>query len=274
MLLRPLSLSLLALSALAAPAAADRLLVAGQDGFVVQADMEQGSFTYFACACAGGPIDALAHDGQRLYAAGSNGQISVSSLATGDLQNIVFPEVGGIVALAAADGTVFAGTAAGLIATIDPLSGAVLDTRTLPTGVNALLVHKGFLLAAGSDGAIYRAKAEQGAFEYFTCFCFFDIRDLTASGGEILAGDGFGTVARIDPASGNIQSVFSVGQLGSMTAGRDALLVYYGPEIPRFNLLTGQQLAGGFTSPIDVGAMLVVRDTPPRVRQAPAPQAR
>ena len=257
---------LLASGLLAAPAAADRLLVAGPDGFVMQADTDDGVFEYFACQCAG-PIQALAADGQRLYAADEFGQLLVFDVDDGEMRALFstgFSQGNRINALAAASGSVFAGLEDGTVARIDPATGQVLGQRTVPAGVRALRAHNGFLFAAGADGAIYRAPVAQGEFNYFTCFCFFDIRDMAIVGGDLLVGDGNGIIARVSSHTGDIISAFFVGQMTSMTAIGNALFFYYeSNEAPGMvDALTGEPLAGGFASPIAVNAMLVIPDPP------------
>lgn len=270
----------LATGLLAAPAAADRLLVAGSDGFVLAAEMTAGNeLSYFTCFCGSGVIDALAADGQRLYAAGEQGQLAVFDVKSGALLNVTFPSLTPIRALAVWNGAVFAGNDAGEILRIDPASGLVTSTRTLVAGVKALAAHNGFLFAAAADGGIYRAPANSGEFSYFTCFCLFSVQDITVVGNELMIGDGFGTVARVSTESGNITSAIWVGTMDSMTVSRGTVLTYYtgaGGVIPRFDATTGEPLAGGFSVPVDVRAMLVIREEPNatgsnRLRHAPSP---
>jgi hypothetical protein len=252
---------LLPLVLCAAPAAAgDRLLVAGADGLVMQADMDQGAFEYFACACSG-PINALAVDRLRLYTADDFGQLSVYDVEDGALENIYFPAIGPINALAAGRGAVFAGTEDGQVVRIDPASGAVLDARSIPSGVRALLAHGRFLLAAGADGGVYRAPIAGGDFVYFTCFCFFDIQQMVVIGDDLFIVDAFGTVARADGRTGELISAFSVGATNSMAANKGTLLFYYagaGGAITRFDADTGLPLSSGLTSPVDVRVMLTI----------------
>ncbi len=261
---------------LAAPVAADRLLVAGSDGFVMQADTDVGDFEYFACQCAG-PINALAADSQRLYAADEFGQLLVFDVHDGTMQALFFPNIGTITALAAAGGDVFVGTEEGVVARIDPLTGDVLSSRNTPAGVRALLAHRGSLFVGAADGAIYRAPVAQGEFEYFTCFCLFDIRDILVVGGDLFVADGFGLVARVSDETGEVLSAFFVGETNSMAASGGTLLFYYaGGLIPTFDAQTGEQLPGMFKSPVDVRVMLVIPDGPGRVtrRMTTSPRSR
>ena len=278
MSLRPLALvPLLASGVLAAPAAADRLLVAGPDGVVMQADTDlgvnQGVFEYFACQCSG-PIQALAADGQRLYAADEFGQLLVFDVHDGDMLALFSTGLVQINALAAARGSVFAGLEDGTVARIDPLTGQVLGSRKVAAGVRALRAHNGFLFAAGADGAIYRAPVNQGDFNYFTCFCFFDIRDMAIIGGDLLVGDGNGIVARVSSHTGDIITAFFVGQMTSMTAIGNALFFYYeSNEAPGMvDAMTGEPLGGGWASPIAVNAMLVIPDPPVAVNPIQLPR--
>lgn len=263
------SLFLVPLFALATPVAADRLLVAGPDGFVMQADTADGIFDYFACQCSG-PIRALAADDQRLYTADDFGQILMFDVNNGALVGVAFPGMGQINALAAAEGQLFAGTEDGLVLRIDPSSGQVLDTRLVPTSVRALLAHDGFLIAGGTDGAIYRAPVAQGDFAYFTCFCFSAIRAIVAEAGDLVVVDEFGLAARVSAETGVVETAFFVGATNVMAASDGALLLYYdGGTIPLVDAQTGQSLPGGFQSPIAVDAMLVLEEAP----QGKAPPA-
>jgi len=188
----------------------------------------------------------------------------------GALQGLFFLNAGSIRALAAADGAIFVGTEAGEVIRVDPASGAVIEKRSTPAGVRALVAHKGFLLAGTADGAIYRApvtpvQVAESGFQYFTCFCFSAIQDMTVVGSDLLVGDINGTVARVNVSTGDILNAIWVGSLDTMTVSQGTLLSYYtgAPgQIPRFDAVTGQQLAGSLTSPIDVRAMLVLRDQP------------
>lgn len=268
------SLSLLPLFALAAPATAgDRLLVAGPDGFVMQADTDDGVFEYFACQCSG-PIRALAADEQHLYTADESGLMLVIDVESGAVENFLFPGIGQINALAAAGGELFAGTEDGQVARLDPLSGQVLDGRLVPTSVHALFAHDGFLFAGGADGAIYRAPVAQGDFTYFTCFCFSTIRAIVEDADDLVIVDEFGIAARVSDESGEVLTAFFVGPTNVMAASDGRLLLYYdGGTIPLADAQTGQPLPGGFQSPIAVDAMLVIDERPqqksPPVRRNP-----
>lgn len=261
MLRRSLALALVP-ALLTAPLAAERLLVAGPDGFVMAADTDHGTFEYYACLCSG-PIRALASDERRVYTTDDFGQLLTFRLADGLLQGFASPGLGPIDALAASGGVVFAGLESGLVARIDPFTGTVLGTRTAPAGVRALLARDGFLIAAGADGAIYRAPIAGGDFEYFTCFCFFDVQAMAMAGDAIVVADGFGTVGRIDPDTGDILAAFFVGPTNSMAVADGDLLFYYAAgNIQRFDAQTGAPLPHGYKSPILVETMLVVPDRP------------
>ncbi len=255
-----------------APLHADRLLVAGTDGFVMQADTADGVFEYFACQCAG-PIIALAADRHRLYAGDEFGQLLVFNVHDGTMLGLFSPGIGPIQALAAAGGAVFAGTEDGQVAQIDLATGQVVGSRTAPSGVRAMLAQGGYLFVGGSDGAIYRAPVAQGAFEYFSCFCFFDIQAMVMEGGDLVIADGSGIVARVSDETGEILGAFSVGPTNSMATSDGALLFYYeggGGAITRVDSRTGQPLEGGFTSPINVQVMLVIKDgAGDKTRQVP-----
>ena len=151
---------------------------------------------------------------------------------------------------------------------IDAVSGEIVGTRDAPAGVRALLAHEGYLFAGGADGAIYRAPIASGEFEYFSCFCFFDIQGMLVIDGDLFVVDGFGLLARVDAQTGEILGGFFVGQTNSMAATHETLLFYYaGGMIPTFDSQTGQPLPGVFESPADVRAMLVLRDGPGRTAQ-------
>lgn len=252
------SLFLVPLLALAAPASADRLLVAGPDGIVMQADTADGVFQYFACQCSG-PIQAMTADEKQLYTADDFSQLFVYDVQDGALLRSFALGIGQISALAVSAGTVFVGTEDGLVAGIDPVSGDVLDWRTIPTSVHALLAHDGFLFVGGGDGALYRAPVASGAFEYFTCFCFSTVRAIVVDAGDLVAVDDSGLAARIDDATGQILTAFLVGATNVMAVSNGRLLLYYdGGTIPMADAQTGQRLPDSFFSPIAVEAMLVI----------------
>jgi outer membrane protein assembly factor BamB len=235
----------------------------------MQADTGEGVFEYFACQCSG-PINALAADSQRLFAVDDFGQLLVFDVANGAMQALFAPGVGQINALAAAGGSVFAGTEEGLVARIDPLTGEVLSSRNAPAGVRALLAHGGFLFAGGSDGAVYRAPVAGGEFEYFTCFCFWNIQAMVMEGGHLVIVDENGIVVRVDVETGQLLTGFFVGQTNSMAATGGKLLFYYagaGGAIPMVDAQTGAALPGGFKSPIDVRTMLVIPEQRPKHTQ-------
>ena len=247
--------------------AGDRLLVAGSEGLVMQADTDVGAFELFACQCAG-PIDALAADTRRLFVSDTFGQVLVFDVQTGALQGLFFPDVGQINALAAGGGDVFAGTEEGHVVRIDPQTGKIVSARTAPAGVRALLAHDGQLFVGGADGAIYRAPIAGGDFEYFSCFCFFNIEGMVVVDGDLFIVDGFGLLARVDAQTGEILGGFFVGQTNSMAATKETLIFYYaGGMLPTFDAQTGQPLPDMFKSPVDVRTMLVLRDGPGRATQ-------
>lgn len=265
-------LSLLALSLLAAPSAADRLLVAGPDGVVMQANTSDGVFESFA-QCSG-PIVAMAADDERLYTADAFGQVLVFDVQDGALQSVFSPNLGQINALAAAGGSLFVGTEDALVVRLDPLTGIAIDKRVVPSAVRALLAHGGNLYAGAADTAVYRAPVADGSFEYFSCFCFFNIQDLIEVRGQIAIVDEFGTVAVVGQ-SGEILTAFSAGATNSMAELTGDLLFYYqgsGGAITRINPSTGQPHGVGFTSPIGVDVMLVIPEGPrPKARRADHP---
>lgn len=249
------------LTLLVAPLGADRLLVAGPDGLVMQADTNVGDFEYFACQCAG-PIRALAADDQRLYAADEFGQLLVFDVQTGAMQAL-FSTGHQINALAAGLGSIFLGTEDGLVVRLDPATGLELSSRVAPAGVRALLAHGGDLFVGTADSAVYRAPLEAGALQYFGCFCFTNIQDMVVVGRTLAVVDEFGLVARLDLGTGNVLSAFSAGQTNSMAVlGRDLLFYYQGGAITRFDAKTGLPHGNGFTSPVGVEVMLLIPDEP------------
>lgn len=259
MSLRFPSLAALFASALfVSQAQADRLLVAGSDGFVFQADTEVGTFEYFACQC-GGPIVSMAADSESLYAGDALGQLLVFDVDDGGLTNIHPLPFGPLKALATAEGDVFAGTQDGFVLRIEPATGEILEARVVPGPVSALTAHRGHLFAAVSGG-IYRAPVAGGDFTYFTCFCFFDLRSLTVVDSTLVAADANGTVAHISLVTGEVINAFWIGSLNSMVAESGDLLLHLGNgAIARHSLADGQPMPGGYTSPIAVDAMLVIR---------------
>ena len=260
-------LSFLASAALASTAAADRLIVSGQDGFLYQADTATGVFEPFSGPCIS-PLTHLAADGQNLYGLSEFGTVFVFDLASGAMLNWLFPTVGTPNSLAAAPEGLFVGTAEGDVVRLDPASGAVLDTRTTPDGVRVLLAHQGMLYAASTNGAVYRAPAAGGAFDYFSCFCFFNITTMATDAGHLVVADENGTVVRIDLATGNLLTGFSL--FGSHVAGMSdgVLLLYYdGGVIPLANSHTGAAMPGHFQAPGTVTSLFVLDlPTGPRVR--------
>ncbi|HEX6885723.1 MAG TPA: hypothetical protein VF530_20285 [Planctomycetota bacterium] len=251
-------LLLLAAAALATPALADRLIVAGPDGFLHQADTTTGVFEPFAGPCVS-PLIRMAADDQHLYGIDAFGGLYMFDLASGAMVNVLFPELGTLNSLAAGPEGVFLGTAEGLVARIDPLTGEVSDKRMPPDGVRVLLLHGGLLYAASTNGALYRAPAGAGEFEYFTCFCFFNIGMLAVDGGQLVLADEFGTVVRFELESGTPVTGFSL--FGAQVAGVSdgVLLLYYdGGVIPLASAFTGELLPGQLQAPATVVSLLVL----------------
>ena len=147
----------------------------------------------------------------------------------------------------------------------------MLQDRTTPDGVRRLLVHRGKVYVASTNGAIYRADATGGDFDYFSCFCFFNIQMLRTDRGHLVIADEFSTVARIDLATGQVVAAFSLfgSEIAEVHEGR--LLLYYdGGVIPLASAWTGQILGGQWQAPEQVSAMLVVRE---RGRPTAAPRS-
>ena len=255
---RSLLLSFLASAFLAVSAAADRLIVSGQDGFLYQADTATGVFEPFSGPCVS-PLVRMAADDQHVYGTDAFGTVMVFDRASGAALNWLFPAVGTINSLAAGDEGLFVGTVEGDVVRLDPLTGAALQTRTTPDGVRVLLAHEGQLYVASTNGAIYRAAADGGEFEYFSCFCFFNLSMLAIDAGQLVAADEFGTVVRIDLATGALLTGFSL--FGSRVAGVSdgVLLLYYdGGVIPFANARTGALLPGQFQAPGTVSSLFVL----------------
>jgi outer membrane protein assembly factor BamB len=254
---------------LAAPLRAERVLVGGPDGFVMQTDSAEDALTYFTCTC-NGPIRAMTADGRRLYVADEFETIVMFDLDGGGLRNFMWAGIGQINALAASGGELFVGSDDGRVARMDPLTGTVLDVRFAPAGIKGLAVHAGHLVAATADGALYRAPLTSGDFQYFTCFCVV-AKDIALVGDDLMVMDEFGTVVRVDASTGGIVNAFWVGEASEMAAGADGLFFYY--ETPgvilRFDPATGLQLPGTITSPIGVDAMLAIPEVRKVRRAAP-----
>ncbi|NOT29633.1 MAG: PQQ-like beta-propeller repeat protein [Planctomycetes bacterium] len=267
------SLSLVALLSLPTPAlAGERLLVAGTDGFVYQTNPNAATstFEYFACACTG-PVNALTADHHNLYVADEFGQLLVTDVRSGAPKSLVQLGMFDITSMAAPPSGLFVGTASGVVARVDPETGVTLDQRTAPAAVRALATLNGKLFAATFDpnslGAIYSAPLGSGEFTYFSCFCFFDLRELLVDGNDLLAADGSGLVTRIDGTTGAVLDAQWTAPLNAMAVSGSYYLVHVGGGvIGRFDAL-GTPL-GKLLSPFAVRAMLVVKD-PPRPTIAP-----
>jgi hypothetical protein len=264
-----LPFSLLASALLAAPlSAGDRLLVAGYDGVVMEADTDDGVFDTFApsCWC---PIQAMAADRRRLYLAGDYGHVQVHDLETHALETVFWPELGPIHEIAAVAGTVFVGTSDGVVARFRH-DGTPLGARQVPAAVLALLVHRRFLYVGTADGAIYRAPiaggdGADGEFELFASSGLSEIRDMSAVGGELVIADASGAVARLSLQTGAITGGFGVDPTRSMTSLRSTLLFYYDEDgsglITQRNAQTGEVLPGGFQATMWVEVMLVIPES-------------
>jgi outer membrane protein assembly factor BamB len=265
--LRPL----VALALLAAPFQADRLLTAGADGIVMQADTDVGTFAPLTSVAAG-PIRTLAFDDQRLYVADELGDLYVYDVDDGTLLDVFAPGLGPIPAMATARGSLFVGTQDGRVVRLDPATGANTGERVLPAGVRAMVVFGGKIVVATADGAFYRASFEVGQFSYFTCFCFFNVQDMVIADGGLVVVDESGLVGLVRYVDGQILSAFSAGSTNSMAALEGELLFYYatglGGLITRFDARTGRQLPGTFTTPSSFEVMLVIPDRA-RVRSQP-----
>jgi outer membrane protein assembly factor BamB len=260
--LRTSLLTTLLCTALASSAAADRVIVAAEDGFLYQADTATGAFEPFSGPCIA-PFERLATDDQHLFGEDGFGTITVIDRVSGAMLAWLTPGVGTITSLAAGREGLFVGTAEGAVVHLDPLSGAALETRQSPGPADALLVHGGFVYV-GTSGAIYRAPAEGGAFEYFTCFCFFGLKMLVVDGGELVAVDQSGIVARIELATGTPTAAFSMG--GPVVSGVSdgVLLLYYdGGVIPLASAHTGELLGTTLQAPARFRSLVVI-DTPER----------
>jgi hypothetical protein len=271
---RSLLLVPLVASGFLAPALhADRLLVAGPDGFVMATDTARDDLQYFTCTC-NGPIRAMAADARRLYVADDFEQIVVFGRDDGALRTFIWPGIGRIDALAAGGNELFAGAEDGSVARIDPLTGTVLDVRLAPAGVRGLVVHDGNLIASTSDGALWRAPQSGGDFQYFTCFCLGAAKNMVGVGDDFFIMDDWGNVVRVDASSGAIVNGFWAGDASSMAASRTELFFYYDTPgtVARFDPQTGLQLPGKVTSPIAVNAMLVVPEARTKVRIGTLPQ--
>jgi len=258
-LLRPLCV----MGLLAAPFHADRLLTAGSDGIVMQADTDVGVFTPFT-AIASGPIQALAFDEARLFVADSLGDLYVYDVESGVLLDIFSPGLGPIPAMVTARGALFVGTQDSRIVRIDPSTGLNTGERSVPSPVRAMVDFGGKIVVSTQDGGFYRASYEVGQFNYFTCFCLFNTQDMVVADGGLVVLDEFGTVARVRYQDGEILSAFSAGGTNSMAALDGKLLFYYstgqGGVITRFDPRTGRQLPGTFTTASSFDVMLVIPD--------------
>lgn len=255
------SLALLAGACLVGPVQADRLLVAGPDGEILEASTADGAFQpYYAVGDAA--LLALAADGDLLFASDDQCRLHVIDAHDGTVENVFQYNFGSLPALAAVDGHVFAGTPSGFVLRIDPTDGQILDSYPVPGPVSALLEHRGMLFASAA-GAIYTAPVEAPIFTYSVCFCFLNVQDLTVIDSVLVAADAAGTFAHIDMGTGAVLNVFGVGPLNAMVAQGGDLLIHSGNGvINRFAFEDGAPLQGGYTAPIEVDAMLVLPGTP------------
>jgi outer membrane protein assembly factor BamB len=257
---RSLLLPFLLSVGLAAPAAADKLLVADPNGLVHMADTATGTFQTFAGPCIGA-LRMLAADDQRLFGLDEFDQLYVFDLASGDWLGLLAPGVGTINSLTAGTEGLFVGTNDGNVVRLDPETGQVLGKRATPDGVRTLLLEGDKLFVGSANGAIYRAEAAEGEFTYFSCFCFFNINRMVMDAGELVVADESGTVVRIDIEDGTLLTGFWLGGQQVAGASRGALLLYYEDGvIPRVDARTGEPLPGSFQSPGEVSALLVLRE--------------
>jgi len=232
---------------------------------VMRADAEVGDFSYFACDCSG-PVLSMAHDGEQLFVGDDFGSVLAYDAVTGVLENLfVLPARPNAMIVHGARDLIIA-LDDQTIRRVDKVTGEIRSTRSAPTQVHAMVFDRGFFYVAGADGAVYRAGSLGGAFEYFTCFCFQNVRSLTMDGEQLIAADEFGLVGRIDLDTGFIESAFFFsGGLNSLVVQADDVLVAQDAGvIQRADADTGPNGPGSYyQSPIDVDAMLLIPNTDP-----------
>ena len=254
-----LALSSLAPMLSALPAGADDfLVVGGADGRLYRADTETRVFEPFTCACAG-PITALANNKHEIFVADALGNILTFDRETGAAENAFTVPITPT-ALVAYRTQLFVAGDQGTILRLDAETGNISDQRVVPTQVNAMAIYRDDVYVAGLDGAVYTAKARTGKFEYFTCFCFTDIRAMAVQRGHLMVGDQFGLVGRVDLSNGAVVGGFMVpGGFNAFAGEGGDLLVHSGAgAISRLDPIQGTGEGSYYLSPISANAMLVL----------------
>jgi outer membrane protein assembly factor BamB len=109
-------------------------------------------------------IDAAAADGSRLYVADGLGALHrVDTASSMQVTTITWGLPAAANSLAVSGERIFVGSRQGHVRRIDAASGSVLQTWTLNSDLNAMVVQGDFIYAAGTNTFIYRLNTVRAA---------------------------------------------------------------------------------------------------------------
>jgi hypothetical protein len=214
-------------------------------------------------------IQSMATDGRRIYVGDELGGLDV--IAPRTHQVVRFLQLDRpIRALAATQAALFVGFSDGEVQRLDSHSGLPLESRTVPTGVSALLTDGGSLFAAGTDGAIYRAPVAPGAFQTFAQPSAVGLKALGLIDGDLFALDASGWVVTLDSTTGAVSNAYSVGAIeGMIVLDRKLLFSFVDDEgdwevvlaAPETGLFLGQSVAIGLPGDNPMALLELPRQT-------------
>ncbi len=223
MLRKLLSRTATCVAALAvAGAGAGEVFVGGPQGVVFRGDSSAGGFQFFGTC--GGPINSMAIVGTHLFLGDTSGLIYRLGLDSG-LVEAGFQVSNNAAAMAVHEGSLLIGGSDRTVLVVNPASGAVLDTYNTVDPVATMIVHDGYIYVSGPTSAVYRAPANSGVFDYFTCFCFGSVNGLAANDTHLFLVDSFQALWRVRLSDGAPDSVFFLSEPGEALGFEGGMVV-------------------------------------------------
>lgn len=256
---------LAAATALATIAHADTVLIGTAFTSILEYDTETGQ-TAFRGFCAG-PIDSMAVIGDTLYLGDDFGSVYTFDLNT-NLLTGAFPVSVDAAAMATDGEVLYIADTTGEIQKVDPQSGAVLDSLTVPFGsLTSLGVHWGYLYHGGLTTIAERASLhddfDASSFSLFAV-CGGAINSMTFSGLDVFLGATTGDIYQYDEFQGQFDGYYQTDvdavAMTALTGGR-LLIADSSGRLIQTDSRTGEVLMETFVGepigallPLDVGA--------------------
>jgi outer membrane protein assembly factor BamB len=205
--MKSITLAAVLLAAAGSVCAADQLIVTGLSGIVQTIDLDNGEVGHLGVCT--GAVNSMAVADGTLYLGGFFGDLYEFDLATNQVVNTL--QIPGEAHAMAWDGTsLLIANGPSTLISVDPVDGAVTQTRNIPTSdISAVGIDAGGLFVGGQNSLALRSHLGSNNFQFFAA-CGSQIRamgfgpDTMYLAGADFSGSGTGTVYKFDKFVGGV----------------------------------------------------------------------